>query len=62
MITQSGITQGYSKKDLQGLSTDTKPVINIGNGSTFIELDTSKVWLYDAENVNIITTNGWWEI
>ena len=38
--------------DLRGLSTDTKPtdVKYIGNGSTFIEIDTGKVFLFDAEH------------
>ena len=40
--------------ELRGLSTDEKP-IKIGeqiieNGSTFIEIDTGKVYLYDLEN------------
>ena len=35
--------------DLRGLSTDTKPTENIGNGSTFFEMDTSKVFLFDKE-------------
>lgn len=37
-----------------GLSTDTKPVtsfggINIANGSKFLEMDTNKEYLYDAD-------------
>lgn len=32
------------------LSTDTKPVDNIGNGSVLLEMDTSKVYLFDEEN------------
>lgn len=40
--------------DLRGLSTDEKPTeIDgkiIGNGSTFIETDTQKVFFYDEEN------------
>lgn len=40
--------------ELRGLSTDEKP-IKIGeqiieNGSTFIEIDTGKIYLYDLEN------------
>lgn len=38
-----------------GLSTDTKPDstdsgLSIPNGSKFIEIDTKKVYMYDAEN------------
>lgn len=37
--------------DLRGLSTDEKPVENwVGNGSTFIEMDTGNIFMYDAEN------------
>ena len=37
---------------LVGLSTDTKPVnvAWLGNGSTFLETDTDKVFIYDEEN------------
>ena len=34
-----------------GLSTDTKPTgVNVVNGSTFIEMDTSTKYIYDAGN------------
>ena len=33
-----------------GLSTDSKPTEGVGNGSAFIEMDTSKVYFFDAEN------------
>ena len=40
--------------DLRGLSTDTKPTKRgnkiIGNGATFIEIDTGKIYFYDLEN------------
>lgn len=32
------------------LSTDAKPVDGILNGSTLIELDTGKVYMFDEEN------------
>ena len=33
-----------------GLSTDTpKPTDGVGNGSAFVEMDTSKVYFYDAD-------------
>lgn len=40
--------------DLRGLSTDTpKPTewngIGIGNGSTFFEIDTGKLYVFDAD-------------
>lgn len=40
--------------ELRGLSTDNKPTAingrSIDNGSQFIEIDTGKVYLFDAEN------------
>lgn len=40
--------------ELRGLSTDAKPEKigdnNIGNGSLYIEMDTGKIYFYDAEN------------
>ncbi len=40
--------------ELRGLSTDEKPVEiengTIENGSTFIEIDTGDVYIFDAEN------------
>ena len=31
-----------------GLSTDTKPTTDVVNGSAFIEMDTSKIYFFDA--------------
>lgn len=41
--------------DFSGLSTDTKPIgeyegLKIGNGSTFMEIDTKTLYYYDEEN------------
>lgn len=36
--------------EITGLSTDEKPTENITNGSKFIEIDTSKIYFYDAQN------------
>lgn len=33
-----------------GLSTDNKPTENVATGSTFIEVNTGKIYLFDAEN------------
>lgn len=35
--------------DMYGLSTDTKPE-GVGNASTFYEMDTKKLFMYDAQN------------
>lgn len=44
-----------------GLSSDDpKPTEGVGNGSAFIEMDTSKVYFYDAENEEwkVFAANG----
>ena len=33
-----------------GLSTDEKPTKNVHNGSTFVEMDTQKYFVYDEEH------------
>lgn len=35
--------------DLRGLSSDEKPT-TLPNGSTFLEMDTGNVYVFDAEN------------
>ena len=54
----------------QGLSTDPKPtIVSLGtveyplvSGSTFLEVDTFKVYIYDSNNFNEILENYWWEV
>ena len=42
---------GSNTYEFRGLSTDDKSKItNVTNGSTFFEMDTSKVYMYDAEH------------
>lgn len=36
--------------DYRGLSSDTKPTTNVPNGSTFIEMNTGNVFMFDKEN------------
>ena len=36
--------------DMFGLSTDEKPTEGVTNASTFYEMDTGKIYLFDAEN------------
>ena len=48
-------TNGNEREiELRGLSTDDKPTtLNnkpLANGTTFIEINTGKIYLYDAEN------------
>ena len=42
---------GNSNKvlDMYGLSTDTKPT-DVGNASSFYEMDTKKLFMFDAQN------------
>lgn len=35
---------------LYGLSTDSKPTTGVANGTEYIEMDTSKIYFFDAEN------------
>ena len=57
-----------NRQDMQGLSTDTKPLLsarneNLDAGSTFLELNlTQKLWIFSPGNINPATTNGWWEV
>lgn len=55
MITSHGTFSTAEPMELYGLSGDSKPTVKfkgtkIENGSSFLEMDTSKVYLYDAEN------------
>ena len=51
MVTESKYPT--APRDLYGLSTDSKPTdaflgLPVTNGSTFLEIDTSDVYIYDA--------------
>lgn len=37
------------EKEYRGLSTDTKPTENVSNGAVFIEINTGKVYMFDAD-------------
>ena len=57
MVTLSayGGKPNRNVSEIAGLSTDTKPTetiegIGIANGSTYIEMDTAKVYIFDEEN------------
>lgn len=43
-------TGGGWVREFSGLSTDEKPTENVPNGSIFLEMDTSKVFIFDYEN------------
>lgn len=46
--------RGTVMVELRGLSTDEKPTAlegtPIGNGATFIEIDTGKIYMFDLDN------------
>jgi hypothetical protein len=60
-VAKAGKDNGTLTSDFLGLSTDVKPT-NCGDGSTFYELNTKKVFIFCSTNINPITTNGWWEV
>ncbi len=41
-----------------GLSTDTKPMDGVDNAALFIEMDTDKVYLFDAEDAEWLEVGG----
>ena len=55
MVTYGGVskTGNTIKYDFEGKSTDTKPTKtdfpDMANGSTFMEIDTKKLFFWDAE-------------
>jgi hypothetical protein len=50
MITECGnYTVDKTPRDFIGLSTDSKPA-GLPNTSSFYEMDTKKLYLYDAQN------------
>ena len=50
MVTNTNMNMEY-----MGLSTDSKPTDGVPNGSSFIEIDTGDVYLYDASD----NGSGW---
>lgn len=47
-----------SQIDGQCLSTDTKPTLNIANGSQMIEMDTSKAFFFDESSSEWLEFGG----
>lgn len=44
------IENDLKTQELRGNSNDTKPIEGIGNGSTFLETDTGKLYIYDLDS------------
>lgn len=58
-VCQSWYSPKYGK-DYQGLSTETKPTSGVRAGSTFLELDTSKVSVYNGTTWYEIDPSWWY--
>lgn len=53
MITATTHDRCY---EYRGMSSDTKPVQGVGNGSVYFEIDTGKVFMFDYDG------QTWYEI
>lgn len=49
-ITRTGGQTEDRGAELKGLSTDKKPTVDIPNGSSFYEMDTGNVFMFDEQN------------
>lgn len=49
MITPIRGAEDWMPQEIRGLSTDTKPT-NVPNGTAFFEMDTFKVYFWDADS------------
>ncbi len=49
-ITRTGGQTEDRGAELKGLSTDKKPIKDIPNGSSYYEMDTKKVFMFDEQN------------
>ena len=50
-MTKPGGTNGNTKAEFTGKSTDVKPSGEIPNGSSFFEIDTSDIYFYDTDTL-----------
>lgn len=48
--TRNNPNKAQTVKTFAGLSTDTKPTTNVENGSTFLEMDTGDLYVFDKTN------------
>lgn len=49
MSVNYGTASGTNFWDIRGKSTDVKPLYGIPNGSSFYEIDTKKVYMFDSD-------------
>ena len=50
VLSVNFLKAGLAVKDFAGLSTDTKPTEGLATGSSFIEVNTKDVYLFDEES------------
>lgn len=55
MITPENSAQWIEKRywrpqTYYGLSTDSKPTVEVANGAAFVEMDTASLYFFDLEN------------
>ncbi len=50
--------ENQMKAELYGLSSDTKPVQEVPNGSTFVEMNTGKVFFFNAKTKTWVEFNA----
>lgn len=57
ILRKNNVDAGDNQRELEikGLSTDNKPTtinsVNIPNGTVFIEIDTGKIYMFDAQGL-----------
>ena len=56
MITK--VKTAEKPAEYYGLSTDTKPTDGVDNGAFFVEMDTGKLYLFDAEGDEWLEVGG----
>ena len=49
-VNKIGGHNNLKQAELYDLSTDEKPIDNIPNASSFYEMDTKKIYLFDKQN------------
>lgn len=53
-----GVMQSVDLCDFYGLSADAKPTQNVANGSSFVEMDTKAIYLFDEESAEWLKFTG----
>lgn len=59
MVTVGSVHYAVKADAYYGLSTDTKPTGAIANGSCFVEMDTSCIYVFDAASSVWVDFDRW---